>query len=100
MIDQLLNIQSRFMKFHQNSLGLDCLLTIFELQGQQIQKAIHDLGMKDDHEVQAIKEQLKMKQNQWKVMYGCLIGKFIGYAGSSSSEGTHQKHSLFNLIRF
>lgn len=88
-------IHHRFSKIFMNAVSMECTLTIFEIIGQEITQILRDIKIKDDAEVNVLKESLKRSENEWKSLFNILLRKFH----EENSKEEEQKR-LFNLIRF
>lgn len=79
------------------------LVTLLELQGQELTRLQNDLKIKEESELSQIKELIKKCENHWKQLHSQIIRKLILNPNSSDIETDKEfesKKKLFTLIRF
>lgn len=87
-----------------NFFNEEVLVTLLELQGQELIRLQHDLKIKEESELPHIKDMIKKCENHWKLLHSQII-KRLGLSqelkGSSNLENkVEDKIRLLTLMRF
>jgi hypothetical protein len=84
------------------------LLTLLELQGQELTRLQHDLKIKEETDLPQIKELIKKCENHWKQLHSLIIRKLgmyqpsveVGCQDTEHSQMSAEKRKLLTTIRF
>lgn len=89
-----------------NFFNEEVLVTLLELQGQELIRLQHDLKIKEESELPQIKDMIKKCENYWKMLHSQLIKKIglrqesRGTSANNANKTPEENTRLFTLIRF
>lgn len=100
--DLILSVYKRFSKYFMNFFDAEVLVTLLELQSQEVVRLQHDLKIKEEAELPQIKELLKKSEAHWKHLHSLMIKKFSTKRFQQESESPEllRQVNLLTTIRF
>ena len=104
--DAILSIYKRVSKIFINCLDDDQLVTLLELQSQELNRLQQDLKIKDESDMNLIKDNIKKSEISWKQLHTLIIRSLSGYQTYSKLDIDESRGisvetvRLFTVIRF
>lgn len=89
----ILSLYKRFSKNFMNFFSTDELVTLLELQGQELTRLQHDLKIKEEAELPQIKEMIKKCESHWKQLHSQIVRK-IGIMQTGSDHSNPEMDKL------